>query len=599
MLSLITVRSRTARSRHLLVILAFLAGTLGLTTAGVVSTQQPAAAANGESVQIGMPFEGQWAYDAPTNALCGPGDTQTAHPSCHEPYGYHWATDVYAPDGTDVRLKFSNATGGLTYQYVSFPDGGCGHRLVINIKVDSTWVGQVYFDHLKNEVSSQAALNTAMSGNQIIGKVDIECHFNAQNSWPHAHIGVKNISPSTGYSCYYNHSNTSHKAGMTLSLGTDIGLLGANGTAAQQECSGAQPGIEDPPSTPPAVETQHTAVGDFNNDGWDDIGAFYSYANSRSMLWVFYGSASGPQDPVDIWDSGPGNWNADRAQYVAGDFNNDDRDDIAAMYDYGGNLTQILVFYGNVNGEVDAPVITWGSGAGNWALSKTKLVAGNFDGDDHDDLMAFYQYGGNLTQAWLFAGNNGLSSQSHAWSSGAGNWILANTKLVSGNFDGDSYDDVVAMYDYGNSLTRIRLFYGNAVDGLNDPVTAWDSGAGNWALGNTTLVAGNFDGDSYDDVGAFFQYASNRTRLWVFYGSASSSMSQTPAWDSGVGNWLSSNAKYVTGNFDGGQYDDIGAFYNYPSSRTRLWAFYGSASGPQGQTEIWDSGVGDWNWYHM
>jgi hypothetical protein len=239
----------------LLILLAVLASSVGL----IGSQVNPASAANTESTQIGMPFSGAWAYNVPTSAGCGPGSGQTAHPSCHELYGYHWATDVYAGDGTDVKLNLGNPTGALAYTFVAFGDGGCGHRVVVNVKVDTTWVGQVYFDHLKNEVDNQAELNAAMSGNRVIGEVDQTCHV----GFAHAHMGIKNISPSTGYSCYINHSVTGTTAGMQKGEGTTLGWLGANGTAVQQVCSGTQPGT----GTPVGSGKNFTRNGGFNAGG--------------------------------------------------------------------------------------------------------------------------------------------------------------------------------------------------------------------------------------------------------------------------------------------------------------------------------------------
>lgn len=260
--------------------LVLVAGSIFAVVAG---PPEPAAAGNAESVQIGMPFSGKWAYNVLTTAGCGSGANQTSHPSCHELYGYQWAVDVYAPDGTEVKLKLSNATGALSYEFVEKADGSCGHRFDIKVKVDSTWVGEIYFEHLKEEITSQAALDTAMSaGGGVVGKVDQTCHV----GFAHTHLGFKNISPSAGYSCYINHSTTTHTAGMDLAEGTTLGWLGADGTDVQQVCSGDQPGGQPPAPTPasprPAVIQRPTGETDVVSIGGDGRLTFHYNAAGTS-----------------------------------------------------------------------------------------------------------------------------------------------------------------------------------------------------------------------------------------------------------------------------------------------------------------------------
>jgi hypothetical protein len=225
----------------------------------LLAPPRQAEAANTESVQIGMPFTGNWAYDIPTTANCGPGDTQTAHPSCHELHGsgYHWSVDVYQAAGTPVKLKPSNATGNLSYQLLDHGQlGSCGNGVVVRISVDNSIVGDLYVDHMDNVVSSSGQLG---NGAQL-GTVHSQC-FGVN----HVHMQFKNVSPATGYSCYYNYTNAMHKAGMTLAETTALGLLGANGTSIRQECSGAQPGDDDDgPATANSVKN-YARNGGFNN----------------------------------------------------------------------------------------------------------------------------------------------------------------------------------------------------------------------------------------------------------------------------------------------------------------------------------------------
>ena len=88
------------------------------------------------------------------------------------------------------------------------------------------------------------------------------------------------------------------------------------------------------------------------------------------------------------WASGPGNWEWSRSKITSGDFNGDGRCDLAVLYDYGNAATALWMF--SSNGSSFAPSLWWASGPGNWEWSRSKIAAGDFNGDGRDDLGVFY-----------------------------------------------------------------------------------------------------------------------------------------------------------------------------------------------------------------
>src|SRR6185436_353277 len=96
---------------------------------------------------------------------------------------------------------------------------------------------------------------------------------------------------------------------------------------------------------PPASEAAR-ARGDFNGDGFEDIGAFYDYGSARAQLWGWYGTARGFAAPVVKWDSGVDGWNLSQSRFVTGDFDGDGKSDIGGFYDSGGGLTRLWVWRG-------------------------------------------------------------------------------------------------------------------------------------------------------------------------------------------------------------------------------------------------------------
>lgn len=336
--------------------------------------------------------------------------------------------------------------------------------------------------------------------------------------------------------------------------------------------------------------------GDFNGDGKTDVMAFYDYGSDSTSLKVFFGNGDGTfSNGVSVWDSGIGNWRWANTKTVTGDFNGDGKTDIVAIYNYGSDLTKMWLFPGTSAGSV-TPVLAWNSGIGNWRWGSTKAVSGDFNGDGKLDVGAFYDYGSNTTSLFRFYGNgdgtfaNGVS----VWGSAAGAWRWASIKPVAGDFNGDGKAEVGAFYDYGSDLTKLWIFPGSA--GSTAPTVVWDSGIGNWRGANMLELSGDFNGDGKNDVGALYDYGGGTTALFRLYGNGNNTFA-TPVsvWNSGPNSWVWANIKPTTGDFNGDNKTDVGAFYNYGSGNTSIWVFQGS-TGQTNPSKVWSSGAGNWEW---
>ncbi|UBU08522.1 CHAP domain-containing protein [Nonomuraea gerenzanensis] len=398
------------------------------------------------------------------------------------------------------------------------------------------------------------------------------------------HVGI--VKSATGTTVHTIEGNSGNRIKENSYSRTDADIVGYSAPV------GADSGT---PTAPPFDGSGDGDVrADFNGDGLGDVAAFYDYPGGRTGLFVWTAKSGGFNTPALVWDSGLNNWDQWRTKPVAGDFNGDGLGDVAAFYDYPGSRTGLFVWTAK-SGGFNTPAMLWDSGAGNWDQSRTKPVAGDFNGDGLTDLGGFYDYPGSRTALWVWtAKSGGFDTPALLWDSGTGNWDQSRTKPVAGDFNGDGLGDLGAFYDYPGGRTALWIWSAKT-GGFNTPAMLWDSGAGNWDQPRTKPVTGDFNGDGLGDLGAFYDYPGGRTGLFLWMAKSGGFNTPGLVWDSGAGNWEQPRTKPVTGDFNGDRLTDLGAFYDYPGGRTALWTWTARSGGVNSPAMVWDSGPNNWD----
>lgn len=254
---------------------------------------------------------------------------------------------------------------------------------------------------------------------------------------------------------------------------------------------------------------QVLTVGNFNGGGgYDDLavgvpGESINNKEDAGVVQVIYGSSSG------LSGSNDERWHQDDSSIIgsaetgdqyggalaAGDFDNDGKDDLAIGahnedVTTGGKTVKdaglVSVLYGTSSGLSGTGDQVWWQGRNGVAgkLEKydrfgRRLAAGDFDNDGKDDLAigAPQENWGSTVDSGathvLYGSSSGLTgSGDQIWHQGASGIWSSNEKsdwygsaLVAGNFDGDSYDDLAIEVQGEGLATAKRHGVVNAIYG--------------------------------------------------------------------------------------------------------------------------------------
>jgi len=209
---------------------------------------------------------------------------------------------------------------------------------------------------------------------------------------------------------------------------------------------------------------------DFNGDGRGDLLTLFDYGNGSTGLWVLPGAPDQPNGmpgqigSYEAWETTPGNYWISVTKNVAGDFNGDGRTDIMSLYDYGKGEAGLFIIPGTAGAGPNATDAyrVWYSPPGNFWPSVVKLAAGDVNGDGKDDLLAMYNYPDDSFGIWVFPGTSavgdGASNPYMTWQS-VSHWNpLSEVEFTAGDINGDGRDDLVGLWDYANSVSILWVW---------------------------------------------------------------------------------------------------------------------------------------------
>lgn len=259
-------------------------------------------------------------------------------------------------------------------------------------------------------------------------------------------------------------------------------------------------------------------VGDFNGDGRDDIAG----RHTDTGVW-FVSSSTGRGFETTGW----GRWQPDNSQLTTwsdvriGDFNSDNRDDIAGRHTASGTW-----FIGLSTGRTFTTT-GWGRWQSGGAHAWDNVRVGDFNGDGRDDVI-----GRHVRSGTLFVG---LSDRASFRFDGWGHWSAGNWQDVhAADMNGDGNDDVI-----GRHVTTGTWFVG-----LSNRAAFNVDGWGRWSTDVWADVhVEDFNDDGADDVAG--RHLASGT-WFVSLSDRQDALLPATAW----GRWLPGNDwRVLVGNF--------------------------------------------------
>ena len=319
------------------------------------------------------------------------------------------------------------------------------------------------------------------------------------------------------------------------------------------------------------------ARGDFDGDGNDDIVALYGYEAQREVKAFFFkGNSQGGFDTPKVWwSSGPGNWDWEGSMLTSGDYNGDGRWDLGILYGYATQRDVRAFVFLSDGSRFNGAQVWWHAGAGNWDWAGSVLESGDFNGDDKTDLAILYGYAAQRdVVAFVFPSSGTSFSTSQVWwRAGAGNWDWAGSKLSVGDYTGDGKDDLSILYGYETQRDVASFVFPSTGSRFSASQMWWRAGAGNWDWKGSRVTSGDYTGDGADDLGIFYGYGGSQSAIFVFPSTTSRFKTSSIWYNSGPGNWSWASTKILSGDFDGSGADEIVGFYNYGGSHAGLYVF--------------------------
>ena len=344
-------------------------------------------------------------------------------------------------------------------------------------------------------------------------------------------------------------------------------------------------------------------IGDFNNDGLKDIAVSTNtpYWMTVGKAWVFMQTVSGLSTTPSKIYYGPYVESRFGDNTEAVDFNHDNYDDLivtAPEFDNTfSSAGKMYIYYGSAIGLANTPSLTV-EGNRDYARIGNHLISGDFDGDGYSDIVSTCYSGISVNYNVIYYGGpltDLVADDSLHYATGVSPGDLNN----AGDINGDGKDDIVFTSGPGSFINVAVVQYGSdsgldKYEILFSLFKEYDSG-----FGTSVQGLGDINGDGLSDILIGEPYentpASDAGRLHLFYGDPTD-LPIAPDWsyrNTTAGEKLGFIVRRI-GDINGDGFNDAAAgFY----SKSELYIFLGSEDGLSSIGDKMFAGTATNTWY--
>jgi hypothetical protein len=157
------------------------------------------------------------------------------------------------------------------------------------------------------------------------------------------------------------------------------------------------------------------SAGDYNGDGRDDVAIMYNYADYSAWVQIAYDGVN----RVHQWSLAPGSWDGAAIKMESGDFDGNGYDDLGIFYGHSNLKVDFIISYGHAGG-LGAHQHKWSHPPGSWERDRVRFTVADYDGDGRDDAGFLYSYAD--WRVWFGVYNGGVESHRGQWEFPAGSW---------------------------------------------------------------------------------------------------------------------------------------------------------------------------------